>query len=162
MGQGGLQNDLHEREVKDMIQPGIAVEMGRIIEKIRHSFPDAYVLTERCVQEKQGEVFFIEENSTKCFREQWDTFIDITTYKLYFSPDISDVSNIQSRLRYVRRWMETQLTWFPFVRNFLYEQEGDTLNVTFELWRRYRLVPPDEAIMRTVTSCTVISNKKQD
>lgn len=126
---------------------GIEIELKGFIDKIRRAFPDAKVLTERVTQDIKGEVFFLEEGNTIAKRELTDTFNEETTYHIYFRPNITDLSRIQTRIREVRRWEEQNLMWMPFVKHFVYESSQDTLHTTFSLWRRYRLIPDPETKM---------------
>lgn len=145
-----------------MVGPnGIEIELKGMIDKIRQAFPEDKIFTERCIQDCPDEMWYIEETDTKALREQPDTFTEETSYSIFFSPNIKDVGKLQSRLREVRRWQQINLMWMPFVRDFMFEQNGDTLHTTFSLWRRYRLIPPDEAKMQTVEGCISIGKKNK-
>lgn len=120
---------------------GIEVELKFYIDKIRQAFPDAKIFTERCIQDTPDEMWYIEEAATDVAREQPDTFFEETTYHVYFSPNIKDITKIQGRIREVRRWQETQLLWYPFIRGIEFQTQGDALRTTFSLWRRYRIIP---------------------
>lgn len=129
----------------------IEEELAIYIAAIRAAFPNTPIYTERVVQDAIKEGFYFEEVSAQSRREQPDTFIDITTYKLYFYPSLDDISIVQARLRDVRRWMEIDLQWLPFVRDFEYTQRQDYLVTTFRLWRHYRLVDDGKPLMGTLT-----------
>lgn len=120
---------------------GIEVELKFYIDMIRQAFPNAKIFTERCVQDCPDEMWYIEEAETAVAREQPDTFFEETTYHIYFSPNIKDITKIQGRIREVRRWQETQLLWFPFIKGIDFQTQGDALRTTFSLWRRYRIIP---------------------
>lgn len=126
---------------------GIEVELKFYIDKIRQAFPDAKIFTERCVQDCPDEMWYIEETDTVARREQPDTFVETTTYSVYFSPSIKDISSIQSRIREVRRWQETQLLWYPFVSDLVFQTREDTLRTQFKLWRRYRVIAKPGTLM---------------
>lgn len=126
---------------------GIEIELKFYIDMIRQAFPQAKIFTERCVQDCPDEMWYMEEAATEAKREQPDTFVEETTYNIYFSPDIKDISRIQSRIREVRRWQEIQLLWYPFVKDLTFETQGDALRTSFTLWRRYRVIPKKGTVM---------------
>lgn len=139
---------------------GIEVELKFFIQDIRAGFPEAKIFTERPVQDLPDEYWYIEENMTTARREQPDTFREETTYSLYFLPNTKDIANTQGRLRDIRRWIETQLMWYPFIANFMFTQEGDVLKTTFSLWRRYRIIPDAPVMMSSLKTETIVSNVK--
>ena len=126
---------------------GIEIELKFYIDMIRQAFPDSKIFTERCVQDCPDEMWYIEEVATEAHREQTDTLVEETTYQVYYSPDIKDITKIQARIREVRRWQETQLLWYPFITGLTFEKEDDTLRTTFKLWRRYRIIPKPAPVM---------------
>lgn len=126
---------------REVIMDGIEIELKFYIDKIRQAFPNARIFTERCVQDCPDEMWYIEEDHVRVEREQPDTFVETTTYSVYFSPDITDIAKIQSRIREIRRWQEIQLLWYPFVKDLVFETNDDTLRTSFSLWRRYRVIP---------------------
>lgn len=140
---------------------GIEIELKFYIDKIRQAFPAAKVFTERCVQDCPDEMWYLEEDRTQVDREQPDTFIETTTYSVYFSPNIKDITKIQSRIREVRRWQEIQLLWYPFVKNLIFETNDDTLRTSFSLWRRYRIVPTPGVKMGSCETDVTILNSKE-
>ena len=116
---------------------GMEVEIKPFVDCIRRDWPDAKIFTERCWQDSPGEMWYFEEGDGLFTREQPD-------YNLFFMPNLKDLSKIQARIREIKRWVIVNFMWFPFVKDIRCTQtEGtDSIQFTFTLWRRYRLVRP--------------------
>lgn len=129
----------------------IEQELSIYIAALKAAFPTIPIYTERVAQDCVKEGFYFEEVSSRGIREQPDTFIDITTYRLYFYPDLTDISTVQAKIRDMRRWQEINLMWMPFVKEFEYVQEEDNLVTTFQLWRHFRLEVEEAPLMKSLS-----------
>lgn len=138
---------------------GIEVELRFYIDIIREHFPDATILTEKAVQDVPGEVWYLEESRVEVEREQPETFIERSTYSLYFIPDTKNIKGVQSRLRCVRRWVECNFILYPLITDFTLTQTEDMLTVSFKLWRHYRLIP-DKPVMMNKFKCSISAVKQ--
>lgn len=123
---------------------GMEVEIKPFVDCIRRDWPDAKIFTERCWQDSTGEMWYFEEGDGLFTREQPDSFTGTMDYNLFFMPNLKDLSKIQARIREIKRWVIVNFMWFPFVKDIRCTQtEGtDSIQFTFTLWRRYRLVRP--------------------
>lgn len=123
---------------------GMEVEIKPFVDCIRRDWPDAKIFTERCWQDSPGEMWYFEEGDGLFTREQPDSFTGTMDYNLFFMPNLKDLSKIQARIREIKRWVIVNFMWFPFVKDIRCTQtEGtDSIQFTFTLWRRYRLVRP--------------------
>lgn len=133
-------------------ETGIEVELRPFIERIRADFPDVKIYTERVTSDTPMEMWYFEEGETKTTREWFDSFTQLQHFLAYYVPDTTNVGAIQSRLRFMRRWISTNFLWIPFVKdlNITQEDGNDCLRITFALWRRYRLVYPQAPKMRSL------------
>ena len=131
---------------------GLEVEMKPFVDAIRRDFPNAKIFTERCWQESPDEMWYFEEGDCLFAREQPDSFTGTIDLNLYFMPNLKDLSKVQARVREIKRWVVVNFMWLPFVNDISCSQaEGsDSVQFTFTLWRRYRLVKPPAPKMGTL------------
>ena len=123
---------------------GMEVEMKPFIDCVRRDWPNAKIFTERCWQDSPDEIWYFEEGDGIFAREQVDSMTGTMDYNLFFFPNLTDLSSVQARIREVKRWVLVNFMWFPFVKEIRCTQtEGtDSIQFTFTLWRRYRLIRP--------------------
>lgn len=123
---------------------GMEVEIKPFVDCIRRDWPDAKIFTEKCWQDSPGEMWYFEEGDGLFTREQPDSFTGTMDYNLFFLPNLKDLSKVQARIREIKRWVIVNFMWFPFVKDIRCVQpEGtDSVQFTFTLWRRYRLIKP--------------------
>ena len=123
---------------------GMEVEIKPFVDCIRRDWPDAKIFTEKCWQDSPGEMWYFEEGDGLFTREQPDSFTGTMDYNLYFLPNLKELSKVQARIREIKRWVIVNFMWFPFVKDIRCVQpEGtDSVQFTFTLWRRYRLIKP--------------------
>lgn len=123
---------------------GMEVEIKPFVDCIRRDWPDAKIFTEKCWQDSPGEMWYFEEGDGLFTREQPDSFTGTMDYNLFFLPNPKDLSKVQARIREIKRWVIVNFMWFPFVKDIRCVQpEGtDSVQFTFTLWRRYRLIKP--------------------
>ena len=134
------------------LETGIEVELKPLIERIRSSFPDIKIFTERVASDTPLEMFYIEEGDCRSQRQWFDCISVEQDYRLYYVPDTTKIGDIQSRLRMMRRWRMANLMWLPHTKEMNIEQEdgSDILITTFKYWRRYWLDYPEAPKMRSL------------